>query len=95
MSINWHEVDILELVESYAEDQKLYHKDDTFIASESDLSERYDEEFEDFVTEHHDDAPALCEHFNNWTDILCKDGVLHPAQYDAYIYVGKYQSFFE
>jgi hypothetical protein len=28
------------------------------------------------------DIPARCEAFNNWTDSLCKDGVITDEQYN-------------
>ncbi len=33
---------------------------------------------------------AMDRAFNDWTDSLCKDGVIHPEQYNNYVYVGKY-----
>lgn len=81
---NWNRVDLLELVELYAEDNGL-------IASEDELSERFDSEVLPGVIAEYgeDDGPAISEAFNNWTDMLCKDGELHPEQYDKYCYVGR------
>jgi hypothetical protein len=80
----WDRVDLLEMVELYAEDNGL-------IASEDELSKRFDEEVLPLVVEEYgeDDEPAISEAFNNWTDSLCKDGELHPEQYDKYCYVGR------
>lgn len=84
MAVNWNRVDLLELVELYAEDNG-------GIASEEELSERFDSEVLPDVIEAYgeDDEPAISEAFNNWTDMLCKDGELHPEQYDKYCYVGR------
>jgi hypothetical protein len=81
---NWHRVDLLEIVELYAEENNL-------IASEQELSDRFDEEVLPSVIAQYgeDDEPALNEAFNNWTDMLCKDGELHDEQYDKYCYVGR------
>jgi hypothetical protein len=81
---NWNRVDLLEIVELYAEEQRL-------IASEQELSDRFDEEVLPSVIAQYgeDDEPALNEAFNNWTDMLCKDGELHDEQYDKYCYVGR------
>lgn len=81
---NWNQVELLELVELFAEDNDL-------IASEEELSERFDEEILPHVIEEYgeDDQPAINEAFNNWTDSLCKDGLLHETQYNSYCYVGR------
>lgn len=80
----WDRVDTLEMVELYAEDNGQ-------IASESELSKRFDEEVLPGVLEHYSesDSVAINEAFNDWTDSLCKDGEIHPAQYDSYCYVGR------
>jgi len=93
--MNWNQVDMLEVVETYADSQKTCCQDRSVIANEGDLSEWFDEQFGDWAYGHRDDAPALREHFNDWTDGLCKDGTIHPAQYNAYTYVGKYQRYFD
>jgi hypothetical protein len=84
MAVNWNRVDLLEMVELYAEDNG-------GIASEEELSERFDSEVLPDVIEAYgeDDEPAISEAFNNWTDMLCKDGEIHPEQYDKYCYVGR------
>lgn len=90
---NWHNVELLEMVESYAEDQNRYYKKG-FIESEQELSERFDdmlaECYPDFDTS---DQCAIDEFFNNWTDSLCQNGELHPEQYSKYVYIGKYDSY--
>jgi hypothetical protein len=80
----WDRVDLLEMVELYAEDNGM-------IASEEELSKRFDEDVLPSIIEQYgeDDEPAISEGFNNWTDALCKDGELHPEQYDKYCYVGR------
>ena len=35
-----------------------------------------------------DDADMISETFNNWTDMLCKEGHLAECQYKSYCYVG-------
>ena len=74
----------LEAVESYAE---AYDE----IASEAELSERFDDMVDEVSERHHnhlEDGPAMAEWFNRWTDSLTKSGELHPIQYDEYTYVG-------
>jgi hypothetical protein len=80
----WHRVDLLEMVELYAEDNGQ-------IASESELSERFDRDvLPDVIAQYGEsDSVAINEAFNDWTDSLCTDGELHPAQYDSYCYVGR------
>lgn len=80
----WDRVDLLEMVELYAEDNGL-------ITSEEELSERFDSEILPLVIAEYgeDDGPAIAESFNNWTDSLCKDGEIHPEQYNQYCYVGR------
>jgi hypothetical protein len=87
---NWDNVELLELVECYAESEVLCGN--VVICDEAELSKRFDDEFEEFLAEHRDDEPMINETFNNWTDGLCKDGLLHPEQYDKYGYVGKYET---
>ncbi len=86
---NWNDVSTLELVEAYAEGQNMYFKLN-WIDSEEVLSQMFDEGHADWLHEHRDDHIMISECFNNWTDGLCKDGVIHPEQYDKYGYVGKY-----
>jgi hypothetical protein len=79
--------DLLEAVELWAENQY-----PPLISSEGELSEKFDEEIAPLVIEQYgeDDQPAINEAFNNWTDSLCKEGLLHDEQYDKYCYVGQY-----
>ena len=81
---NWKHVDMLEVVELYADDNNM-------IASEDALSKLFDEEVLPSVVEQYgeDDTIAIREAFNDWTDMLCKDGEIHSEQYDAYTYVGR------
>jgi hypothetical protein len=80
----WDRVDTLEMVELYAEDNGQ-------IASEEELSKRFDAEILPLVLEQYSesDTVAINEAFNDWTDSLCKDGEIHPDQYDSYCYVGR------
>ena len=84
MARDWHRIDMLEVIELYAEDNNM-------IASEDELSKRFDEEILPLVVEQYgeDDGPAIAEAFNDWTDSLCKDGEIHELQYNAYCYVGR------
>lgn len=86
---NWNNVDLLEIVEYYAETGGGKGRSSA-IASEEDLSERFDEGHEDWLHDNCDDQIMIDEEFNNWSDALCKDGELHPEQYSCYTYVGKY-----
>lgn len=83
--MNWNNVDLLEMVELYAEDEGA-------IATEEELSQKFDDEIAPLIVKQYgeDDQPAMNEGFNNWTDGLCKDGEIHSEQYDKYCYVGKY-----
>ena len=75
----------LEAIEEFAE----YHG---LIESESELSERFDDEHEDWLEKMNNkgDQVAIDTYFNDWTDGLCKDGLIHETQYSNYCYVGKY-----
>ena len=75
----------LDLVEEFASDNNL-------IASEAELSERFDDENAEWLEKMHlkGDQVAISEAFNNWSDSLCKDGLIHDKQYHEYCYVGKY-----
>lgn len=81
---NWHRIDMLEVVELFAEDNGM-------IASEQELSDRFDLEVLPHVIEQYgeDDSVAINEAFNDWTDGLCKDGEIHESQYNSYCYVGR------
>ncbi len=84
MALNWKRIDMLEVVELYAEENNM-------IATEQELSDRFDAEVLPEVVAQYgeDDEPAISEAFNNWTDMLCKDGEIHAEQYDSYTYVGR------
>ena len=81
---NWNRVDLLEIVEEFAENNNL-------IASEEELSELFDNDILPSIIEEYseEDEPAINEGFNNWSDSLCKDGELHEVQYSNYCYVGR------
>jgi len=85
MGINYNQYDELELIELIAS----YEGN---IASESELSDRFDETFTEYIESNRleDDEPAISEMFNNWTDSLCKDGEIHEEQYSKYDYVGNF-----
>ena len=82
---NYNDENLLEIVEMYAE--KVGN-----IASESELSEKFDSEVVQAVIDQYgeDDQVAIDTAFNDWTDSLCKHGVIHPEQYNQYCYVGEY-----
>lgn len=82
---NWNSVDLLEMVELFAEDNG-------WVSSEDELSARFDDEISLFVIKQYgeDDTDAIKQAFNDWTDMLCKDGEIHEEQYNDYSYVGKY-----
>jgi hypothetical protein len=86
MSGNWNQFDTaLEVVEAIAEYK-------SWISSEEELSERFDEEVMPEVLRTHgkDDWPAIMEAFNAWVDGLCRDGHLHPLQVSEYCYIGEH-----
>ena len=90
MMSNYNDETLLEMVELYAADNSL-------IDSEDMLSERFDEEIAPLIIEQHGkkgeeftDTVMMSEEFSNWSDGLCKDGEIHPIQYDQYCYTGKY-----
>lgn len=89
--MNWNNVDLIEMVELYAEDNNRCMTA-KLIASEQELSDKFDEEVAQSVIAEYgrDDQCAIDQAFNDWTDGLCKDGDLHPEQYRTYTYVGKY-----
>ena len=92
--MNFNNIDLIELVECYAEENNL-------IASEQELSDKFDEEVmpELLKAWHNDernqgrtfeDQCLVDESFNNWADMLCKEGEIHDAQYSQYCNVGEY-----
>jgi hypothetical protein len=87
---NYHNVSLLEMVELYAYDNDL-------IDSEKELSEIFDEQIAPSILEAHgkpgiafEDTDMMNEAFNNWSDSLCKEGTIHPEQYNSYEYVGEW-----
>ncbi len=87
--MNWHKLDPLEIVEQCAEWQNIGNSL-RVIASEEDLSELFDEMNTDWLKDHENDQCAIDQCFNDFTDFLCKNGEIHPEQYNNYCYVGKY-----
>ena len=82
--MNYNDETPLEMVELYAEEMG-------YIASESELSEQFDSMFTDDPTMKEklsNDDVMLSEAFSNWADGLCKDGEIHPLQYNDYEYCG-------
>ena len=75
----------LRAIEQFAE----YHG---LIESEAELSERFDDENADWLEDMNNqgDQVAINEHFSNWSDHLCRNGLIHSKQYREYCYVGKY-----
>lgn len=82
---NYDDESLLSMVELYAEQM-------CYISSEEDLSDRFDNDVALLVIEQYgeDDKIAMSEAFNNWSDSLCKDGEIHPEQYNLYCYIGIY-----
>lgn len=82
---NWDRVDLLEMVELFAEDNG-------WISSEDELSTCFDDEIAPSIIRQYgeNDTVAMNEAFNDWSDMLCKDGEIHEEQYNTYSYVGKY-----
>tara|TARA_R100001198_G_scaffold81560_1_gene54458 strand:+ start:518 stop:775 length:258 start_codon:yes stop_codon:yes gene_type:complete len=85
MSTKYNNETFLEIIELYAIEVGL-------ISSQDELSEQFDQYINDcFPNFPVDDEPALNEAFNNWADSLCKDGIIHPEQYNQYDYTGIHQ----
>jgi hypothetical protein len=91
---NYNEENHLEMIELYAHECGL-------ISSEDDLSERFDNEVMPSILGNYNkskpgkaftDQHLVNEAFNNWTDSLCKDGEIHPLQYDEYGYIGEWSN---
>lgn len=82
---NYNDETLLELVELYAEEMG-------YISSEDELSEIFEEQILPSIIEMlgEDDEIAINEGFNNWSDMLCKNGEIHPEQYNNYCYVGSH-----
>lgn len=84
--MNFNNYTLIEIIESFAEENGFG------FSSEEQLSEAFDESIAPMVIEQYgaDDTVAMNEAFSDWTDSLCKDGELHPEQYNTYCYVGQY-----
>lgn len=83
--MNYNNENLLGMVELYAEVMG-------YISSEDELSERFDTEVLPFILEAHGTYGRNIksyEEFSNWTDMLCKEGEIHPEQYNQYCYVGE------
>lgn len=85
---NYNDENLLDIVELYASEMG-------YISSEEELSEQFDTNIMPSILEAHGqpgvdftDEAMISEEFNNWTDGLCKEGVIHPEQYNQYCYVG-------
>ena len=85
--MNDFNIELLELVEFYAEENNL-------IASEEQLSELFDSEIAPLVIAQfgENDQDAINQAFNDWADGLCKDHQLHQAQYETYTYTGEFSA---
>jgi len=61
------------------------------FTDEEQVSAVFDDEILPYVvaTYGENDQPAIDEAFNDWTDSLCKEGLLHDSQYSNYTYVGR------
>ncbi len=59
--------------------------------SEQMVSDMFDETIAPSVLKQYGaDQVAFNEAFNNWTDSICKDGVISSSQYHHYCYIGEY-----
>lgn len=88
--MNYNNENLLGMVELYAEEMG-------YIDSEEALSEKFDDEVAPGVLEAYGkkgvefaDTVMMGEAFSDWADMLCKDGEIHPEQYNNYCYVGEY-----
>ena len=82
---NWNDETHLECIEALA-------NENGWISNEDELSELFDSEIAPSIISEYgeDDEPAINEGFNNWSDSLCKNGDIHPLQYNQYCYTGDY-----
>ena len=87
---HYNDENLLAMVELYAEEINA-------IASEDELSEKFDDEIMPLLLEQSgqkgqkfSDQDLVNQAFNVWTDGLCKDGEIHPEQYNSYCYVGEW-----
>lgn len=91
--MNYNDENLLEMVELYASEANLPYWD------EEALSHAFDRDIMPGIIEQcgkkgeaFDDETMVNEEFNNWSDMLCKDGEIHPEQYANYCYVGEYSN---
>ena len=87
--MKYNDENLLEMIELYAAEIGA-------IDSEEALSELFDAEILPGILAQHGepgiaftDTTMIDEEFNNWSDFRCKDGEIHPEQYDKYCYVGE------
>jgi len=87
---NYDNEDLIGMVELYAEEMG-------YVASEDELSERFDSEVMPTILESHgkpgvqfEDTDMATQAFNDWTDGLCKEGEIHLEQYNQYSYTGDF-----
>ena len=86
----WNDENLLDMVELYAIECAA-------ISSEDQLSEKFDDEIMPLLLEQYSqkgqefsDQDLVNQAFNDWTDSLCKEGEIHPEQYNSYCYVGEW-----
>lgn len=83
--------------ENHLEMIELYAAEMGYIDNEEALSEMFDDQVMPELLAAHgkpgiefDDQDMINQCFNDWTDGLCKDGEIHPLQYNQYCYVGEH-----
>lgn len=96
ISQNYSETELLDAIqETELAIVENWAYDNGAISSEQELSDIFDDsDIPQMVIDEYgaDDIPAMSEAFNNWTDMLCKDGELHETQYHEYCNVGRYSN---
>ena len=90
----WNDETLLQLVEMYAEEILPIGS----IASEEELSDRFDAMVEECDTPYtvsqftgRYDGVCINEDFGIFADNLCREGEIHPEQFNQYCYTGKYR----
>lgn len=86
-----HKPDLLEIVELIAENE-CWCKFTNLISNEAILSKGFDHYLIEIGFTDFDDLPLFNETFNNWIDLLSKDGFLHSEQANNYCYIGKHSN---
>lgn len=88
--MNYNDENLLQMVELYAAEVGL-------ISSEDEATEQFDNEIAPAIIEAHGvkgeaftDSVMMNEAFSEWLDMMTKDGVIHPEQYQHYCYTGRY-----